>query len=173
MEKITSEQLFDFMQKNGVKMARLADFAGVTRFQLSAYFNKTSYADGLRRHFTDVSVQPINEALPRLAEQIRDAQIEVAPEEAERKRNNDYYPVCVQRIKEQAGPWLNLTVFMCNALGWSTSQFGNVMMSRNSRAYGNITAEHISLLNQALRHLAADLENYELLPDVIDSSSSN
>ena len=173
MEQITSKQLYDYMEKNGVTMSRLADLAGITRHQLSAYFNKTALVSGLKRHFTEVSVQPINEALPRLAEQIRNAQIRVTPEEAKPVRGREYYPVCVERIKEQLGPWLNLKVFMGRALDWSPSQFGNVMMSKNSRAHGNITADHILLLNQALRHLASDLENYELLPDDPGSSSSD
>lgn len=161
----------DWMAKHGVKTVRLAKIMDITHAQFSATVNRNLYITGKAHVVSAAFAESVSTALKKLAEEISQLSVQFGSEDMKTVAGRVYDRACIDRIKSLKG-YFNLRPFMAFALGWNETRYNNILGSRSSKSYGNITAQDVDDINFAISQIALYLHHLELIPDVTDSSSS-
>lgn len=160
--KVTQDTLFKYLQSHDVKMIRLSEIIGCSDDTLTACFQHRKDRHGTPRWFSDDFIAKINEALPRLADELRGCLLTFGtPYTRTNKRGRTYDPGQLEPIKA-LGRYLNITGLTARVLGWSKCKKSLVLVNTASTTYGNISESDVIAINQEILSVAAVLSNYKL-----------
>lgn len=163
--------MLEWMKERGIIIERLAEPAGMTYGQLSAALNGSLFATGLPHRVTPQVAERLTTAVHAVAEQISQLNVEWGIGLIKDGRAGaKYNPDCVDRIMALKLS-LNVRPFLAWALGWSNTTYNNLLGSSSSKAYGNITAQICTDINEALVGLSAQMAAIEIIPDNDNSSN--
>ena len=163
----TGTQLLQWMKERGVTVERLAQPAGMTYGQLSASLNGTLYSTGAPHRISPQTAERLTEATHIVAKQLSLLRVVWGSDMIKTGRGGtEYDPTCVDKIMALRSS-LNIRKFLAWKLGWSNTTYNNILGSRSSKAYGNITSKMCADINEALVGMAAQMASFKIIPDDI------
>ena len=164
--KMTQDALYKYLTDHDVKISRIAELMGLGPNCVISCFRHNNNSHG--------NIQKLNEALPKLAMQLRFSLITFGSDKMYANRHGRVYdPGMIEPLNE-LGELMNLIGLTGRLLGWSKSKKMSVFSSPTSKAYGHITESDITTINTEIISVAGVLENVEIVPDdnAYDGSSS-
>ena len=170
--KISQEVLYQYLLAHDIKLTWLADQIGVTISVVSSRFLHHKNRHGTPRSFNAEHLAAINEALPRMADELRGLLLEFGSASTYTdKRGSTFDPEVVGQFK-QLSKYLNITGLVARVLGWTKLRKQQVLTDRYSIIYGHISqADTIAINNEVLSIIGA-LTSYEVVSDTDGSSSA-
>lgn len=169
--RVSEDVLLKVLDGHKVKLIRLAELSGIQEAALNSGFHHHKNNNGVPRHFNQEQVAKINEALPRLAAQLRSLTLTYDAERAETNSRGAAYDKGLIEPMKRIGDLMNLTAMTERVLGWSKKKDG-VLVTQSSKLYGHITEDEADKVNAELLAVAGMLGGYELTVWTGDSSSS-
>lgn len=163
--KVSSDVLYQYITEHGIKLTRLAEFAGVSNANINRCLKHDLNSNGKPQIFTRKITDKINEALPRIADMLRESTLQFGSSQVfTNQHGRTYDPALVEQMKK-IGNILNLTALVERVLGWNKSKKENILVIRSSKVYGNIREEDVNRINAELLAVAGVLGSYEVVPD--------
>ncbi len=164
--KVTQDELYQYLLAHGIKMTPLAALIDRAPEVVMSCFKHHNDRHGRPRSFNAGHVALINEALPKIANDLRDMLITFGSDQTYRnQRGSEYDPACVDQIK-RLGKYLVITDLMTRVLGWSKGKKSAVLEQTSHRAYGTVSRSDVVAINNELLSVAGVLDNNELVIDV-------
>ena len=173
--KMTQDALYKYLTDHDVKISRIAELVGLAPHCVISYFRHNNNSNGNPRYFSTENIHKLNEALPKLAMQLRYSLITFGSDKMYTNRHGRVYdPGMIEPLNE-LGELMNLTGLTGRLLGWSKFKKMSVFSSPTNKAYGNISESDIMAINTEIVSVAGVLENVEIVPDdnAYDGSSSS
>lgn len=170
--KISQDALYQYITEHGIKLVRLAELTGLTNTSINSCFKHDLNRDGTPRIFTRKVTDKINDALPRIADMLRESTLHFGSSQVfTNKHGRTYDPALVEPMKK-IGNILNLTALVERVLGWNKRKKANIIVDNNSKVYGNITEEDVNRINAELLAVAGVLSSYEMVSDAVGDSEN-
>lgn len=167
MEKIQVSQdvLYEYMLAHGMKMTPLAEMIGRAPEVVMSCFKHHNDWHGRPRKFNAEHIALINEALPKIAEDLRGMLITFGSDKVYRnQRGNEYDPACVDQIK-RLGKYMTITDLVARVLGWSKGKKSAVLVQPSNKGYGTVSRADVQAINNELLSVAGVLGSYEVVID--------
>ncbi len=163
--KIPVTKLKQYLSDVGITVQILADLSGInTRHLHKCLTGEVDKRNGYVRTLSDNNLEKLQEALHELSLKLKYIFIFYnTDKEVCKKNGNRYCPDCVDQIKLQLSPYLNILPFIEYALGWNRSKVRNVMDIKSGFAYGNISQDDCNRVNIVLTEIAARLDAFTLI----------
>ena len=169
---VTEDALLKFLGQHRVKLIRLSELTGIKEAAINSCFHHHKNNNGVPRHFNRDQVSRINKALPQLAMQLRGLILKYDEQRAEQNTRGIAYDRGLVEPMKKIGELLNLTALCERVLGWSKKKKDSILVTRVSKAWGNITAADAAAVNTELLAIAGVLEGYELVVNDNNEDSS-
>jgi hypothetical protein len=170
--QIKQDDLRDLLDGYHFKRVRLAEQTGLSEASLNVCFLHKPGSTGKPRYFTPDAIRRINEALPRLADGIRDCVLTFGGDKKNPNvRGNVYDKSLRELINNNIGRYLNITLMVWDLFGWNQKK-KEAILGSTSKASGNITEEHVMAINKHLLNISGNLSGLELVADDDSSDSS-
>lgn len=164
--KMTQDELYKYLTEHDVKVSRIAELMGVIPQMVISCFRHNKNHNGNPRYFSVESIGKLNDALPKLAIQLRQCVMTFGTDKMySNKYGRTYDPGMIEQFN-YLGELMNLTNLVKRILGWSRSKKNSVFCSPKSKAYGNITKDDVTKVNAEILAVAGVLEGVEVVPDV-------
>ena len=160
--KVTQDTLYEYIQAHDVKLSRLAELMDRVPEVVISCFNHNKNQHGNPRSFNAEHADLINQALPRLAHELRKCVLKFgSPQVHTSKKGHTYDPALVEPIKD-LGVYLNITAMLQRVLGWSAAKKSSILSRPTGKLYGNISNVDAVAINTEILSIAAVLDSYEL-----------
>ena len=158
--RIPVTRLKDYLGEVGITVTCLAELSGINRLHLSKCLSgEVDERNGRQRTMSADSQERLQEALHELALKLKYTFILYNEDLEVRKRNGSRYcPDCVEQIKTQLSPYINILPFVQHTLGWNRSKARNIIDNKRSITYGNISQDDVNRINITLAETAARLD---------------
>ena len=163
--KVTSDALYQYITEHGIKLTRLAEFAGLSNTSINRCFKHDLNSNGKPRIFTRKVTVKINEALPRIADILRASTLQFGSSQVFTNQHGRTYDPALVEPMRKIGNILNLTALVERVLGWNEKKKTNIIVNKTSLVYGNIREEDVNRINAELLAVAGVLGSYEVVPD--------
>ena len=161
--QVTQDALYEYLLAHDVKLSRLAEMIGVVPEVVLSCFKHHHDWHGRPRKFNAQHISAINEALPRLAEEMKACLLEFGSEYTYTNRfGSTYDPALVEPLKD-LGHYLNLTGLLTRVLGWSASKKNAVMSRPGGRMYGYISQNDTTAINTEVLSISGVLSSYKVI----------
>ena len=161
-QKWNQDELREFFKAQNLTIKRLGEMIGQSDTAMSNAL-KHNKVNGKPLYFNDEKLQRINDALPRLADEIESRLLTFHPEEKKSDlQRHEYSPSCVEQLRN-VGEYFNITGLTFRVLGWKKNKKESVF-SQASTSYGYITASDVTAINLALMGVAGMLRRIEVVP---------
>ena len=171
-EPITQDDFYKFLTDHDVIISRLAEMIGMKKPEpLMSCFKHHNDWHGRPRKLNADHIAALNEAMPRLAEELLNCRLKFDPERAETNAWGSTYDKGLVEPIKRIGNYLNITKMLERVAGWSASKKCAVLSRHEGSMAGCISKADAVAINQELITIAGVLEKYELVAD--DSSSSS
>ena len=163
--RIPITKLKDYLNEVGLTVTALAELSGIgTRHLQKCLAGEVDQRNGTVRTMGDENMALLQDALHRLALDIKYLFIYYNPDLEKEKRNGKRYcKDCVYQIKQQLSPYFSVLKFMQYALGWNRSKVRNVMDIEKGIAFGNISQDDVNRINVKLAEIATRLDMLTLV----------
>ena len=172
--QISQDTLYKYLTEHGVTVSRLAELMNTTAANINSCFLHHKNSDGSIRRFTSRNIPELNQALEKMAEDIRSRVLTFGSDQTfTNQRGNTYDPALVERMKNDVGYYFNLTALCEKVLGWKKSKKHNVLETISSKVYGYISQDDVNRINAELLSVAGVLSSYEVVPDEGSSLSDS
>ena len=159
--KMNQDQLYQYLLTHNLTVKRLGELIGQSDVQMSNAF-KHNIVNGKPHRFPDFVVDRINEALPRMADEITDRLMRFHPENNISKMPGRCYdPSCLDQLR-RVGKYFNVKGLTARILGWSRSKENAIFCSSHSN-YGHVTEADVTAINTELLAVAGVLRNIEII----------
>lgn len=171
--QISQDTLYDYWMKNDLKLVRLAQLTGLSEASINVCFRHHPGTNGQPRVFTRQAIAKINEALPKIAAEIRGCVMTFGSDKVfKNQRGKVYDPALVEPMK-RIGDYINITAMTNKVLGWSQNKKECVLVTKKSKVYGCITEEEVQTVNTYLLSVSGVLAGWELVESEPGGSSSD
>ncbi|MBQ7180079.1 MAG: hypothetical protein IJR87_02160, partial [Bacteroidaceae bacterium] len=171
--QISQDTLYQYITEHGIKLVRLAELTGLSEASINSCFKHQIINKGTPRSFTAKAVVKLNAALEQIADNLRGSILTFGSDQTyTNQRGKTYDPELVEPLK-QIGELLNLTALVGRVLGWSKDKKENVLVTKSSKVYGNISEDDVNRINAELLSIAGVLSSYEVVPDEGSSETIN
>lgn len=163
--KIQITKLKEYLNEVGITVQALADLSGIkARLLHKCLSGEVDRRNGYVRKLNEENLNRLQNALHELSLKLRYIFIFYNTDFEVCKRNgNRYCPNCVDQIKSQLSPYINILPFIQYALGWNRSKVRNVMDIKGGFAYGNISQDDCNRINIILTEIAARLDVFTII----------
>lgn len=163
--KVSQDKLYEYLKAHNVKLSRIAELMGKTRFMVSSCFLHHKNTYGNPRCFSIENVRLLNNALPLVAVELRDCLMTFgSPKTFRNSWGYTYDPELVEPMK-RVSRYMNIGPLTERMLDWSRSKCKNTLTDSHSQAYGNIMEGDVMSINTELLAVASVLESLEVVPD--------
>lgn len=161
--KVTQDELYQYLQDHNVKILRLSELMGTGDTMVTSCFKHSLDRMGVPRNFTAKSVELINQALPKLAAELRSSLLYYGSAQAyTNQHGREYDPGQIEPIKA-LGRYLNITGLTHRLLGWSANKKSSVLCRPKAINYGNITKSDVTIINTEILSIAGVLDSYQMM----------
>lgn len=157
------DELYEFLKSQNLTIKRLGEMIGQSDTAMSNAL-KHNMVNGKPLYFNEEKLQRINEALPRMADEIEARLMEFHPENTPKdvKFGREYDPSCVEQLR-RVGDYFNIEKLTNRVLGWSKSKKDSVCSPKNPN-HGRIKESDVMAINLALIGVAGMLRRIEVVP---------
>lgn len=163
-EKVTQDELYKFLLDHDVKISRLAEMIGLKSPEpLMSCFKHHNDWHGHPRKLNAENIALINNALPRLAEELLNCRLKFDPKRAETNSWGSTYDKGLIEPIKRIGNYLNITKMLKRVAGWSNGKKCAVLSRPNGKMAGCITKEDTVAINNELLSVAGVLSSYEVV----------
>lgn len=170
--EMNQDQLYQYILAHNLTVKRLGEMIGQGDAVMSCAF-KHNKMNGKPLYFSPARIARINEALPRMADEIQARLMQFHPENNISTVEGRYYdPSCVEQLR-QVGEYFNVQGLTARILGWSKEKKASVLCSPANRNYGHITPEDVTAINTELLSVAGVLRSIEIIPMKDDTVNYN
>lgn len=161
--QVTQDILYKYLVDHDIKLVRLAEMIDKDPDVVTSCFKHRNDMHGVPRSFSGNNIIRINDAMPRLADEIRKCMIVFgSPQVYTNKFGSTYDPGMIEPLKK-LGQYLNITGLTARLLGWSKNKKASVLCRPNALNYGNISESDIVAINTEILSIAGVLSSYELV----------
>lgn len=167
-KKITQDELYQFIQAHDLKLARIAEVAGLSEASVNSCFKHQIINKGVPRSFTRQTIAKMNEELPRMAAEIAACSMEFGKDPKEiinNQRGKTYDKALVGPIKNGVARYFNINPFLERVVGWNKTRKHNVLETNTGKAHGCISREDMNRINDELEFVSDWLTKRELVVD--------
>ena len=162
--KVSSDLLYEFIQKKGLNVLPIAKRMGVSLSIVSMCFRHDPNRYGKPLYFSTANIKRLNEAIQQIASELDDSLITFGSSQTCTIRKNTYDPACVESMK-RLSEYFNLTKLTHDVLGWNLAKKRTTLSIVNCNRYGHITKKDIDLINTELLAIASVLKSYQVVAD--------
>lgn len=164
--KMSQDALYKYLNDHDVKMSRIAELMGVVPQVVMSCFRHHLNHNGNPRYFSIENIRKLNEALPKLAQELRSCVMTFGSDKVyTTKRGLVYDPGMIEPMNK-VGRLLNMTTLAERLLGWNKQKKLNTFSNPTHRMYGHISESDVAAVNAEVLAVAGVLENVEVTPDV-------
>ena len=156
-------KLKEYLNEVNITVTSLADLSGINVVHLhKCLAGELDCRNGVMRTMSDANLLRLQEALHQLALQLKytfifyNSDLEVC-----KRGGRRYCPDCIEQIRTQISPYINIIPFLEYALGWNRSKVRNVL-DKHSIIYGNISQDDCDRINLTLAEIATRLDIFTL-----------
>ena len=144
----------------------LSRYMGVSESIVRGCFKHDLTRHGKPLHFSDANLSKLNEALPRLAADIRACELHFGQGETFVNRcGREYDRSIAAQVKAGIGRIFSVKDIASRVLGWNELKCKSRLCSTGSVTYSNVERKDCDRLNDELIAIASVLESYEVVPD--------
>ena len=170
--KVSQDTLYRYLLDHNVKVIRFAELMGTTESYIHLCFKHQGGRGTYVRTFSAPMIAKLNGAMLQVANELRGCVLTFGSDKTyTNSHGRTYDPGLIEPMKH-VGDFLMLTGLTQRILGWSESKKENVLVTKTSKAYGNISREDVDRINAELLSVAAVLESYEVVPG-LESAPAN
>ena len=165
---ISERKLKEYLKELGITVNVLSEYSGINLGHLTMCLNGTiDSRNGCSRILSEDKLKQLQDALHEIALKLKYVFIFYNTDfEVVKQNGNRYCSNCVDQIKDQLSPYFKLLPFMEYALGWNKSKVCNVINSKKSISYGNISQQDVNRINIVLAEIAALLDRITLVKTI-------
>ena len=162
--KIPVTKLKDYLNEVGITVQSLVNLSGIKARHLHKCLSgEVDLRNGTVRTLSDANLARLQDAIHELSLKLKYIFIFYnTDKEICKKNGRRYCPDCVNQIKSQLSPYINILPFVQYALGWNRSKVRNVMDMKGGFAYGNISQDDCNRINIILAEIATRLDVFTL-----------
>ena len=164
--QVTTDQLYRFLREHNVTDYVLSQYMGVSESIVRGCFKHDLNRHGKPLQFSPANIQRMNDALPRLAADIRSCEIHFGQGETFINRcGREYDRSIAAQVKEGIMRFFNVKDFTSRVLGWNAPKCKARLCSTGSISYSNVERQDCDRLNDELIAVASVLESYQVVID--------
>lgn len=169
MRQVTPDQLYRFLREHNIMDYVLSKYMGVSESIVRGCFKHDLNRHGKPLQFSPENIQKMNEALPRLAADIRACQINFGRGETFVNRCGRQYDRSIaDQVKAGIIRFFSVKDFASRVLGWNVLKCKARLCSTGSTTYSNVERADCERLNDELVAIASILEEYEVIAEQHD-----
>lgn len=166
MRQVTPDQLYRFLQDHNVYAYVLSRYMGVSENIVRGCFKHDLNRHGKPLHFTPNNIQKINDALPRLAQDIRACELHFGHGKVITDRCRHEYDLSIaDQVKSGMMRFFSIKDFTKRVLGWNWMKCRSRMSSTGHQSYSHVARADCDRLNDELVAVASVLEDYEVVSE--------
>jgi len=151
------------MQEHNFTAYILSDYMGVSESIVRGCFKHDLNRHGKPLQFSEANLTKLNDALPRMATDLRGCVIDFDEERAVINRCGTKYDLTVaEQVKTGMSRFFNMRSLTKRVLRWNTQKCGARLASEGSITYSHVSREDCDRLNDELLSIAGVLDNYEV-----------
>ncbi len=163
--QMSQDELYAYLTAHDVKISRIAELMGKNVSNVFSAFRHNLNNNGRERRFSVDNVRSLNEALPRLASELRGSVMTFgSPQTFTNRLGRTYDPALVEGLNG-VGRYLNIAALVQRVLGWDAAKKRRTLVDSYSKVFGNVTKEEMTLVNAELLAVSAVLDGVEVVPD--------
>ena len=164
--KISADTLYMYLVDHDITITRLSDYMGVSNGIVMGCFRHNPNKQGNPLSFSAANIKRMNEAIMRIAEDMRKGLLVFGTEQTYTNRHGAVYdPGLVSSVKQHLGKFFKLRNLTERVLGWNGGKYNLTISSPKSKIYGNISKDDADRLNAELLAVAGVLSSYEVVAD--------
>lgn len=163
--KLSQDELYQYLNDHDVKVIRLAELMGKTPQAIISNFRHHANAHGNPRRFSVENCRQLTEALRVIASELRGCVMTFGTEEKYTNNHGRTYDPGMIKPLYRVGELLNLTHLVERMLGWNKGKRTSVLTDKISKAYGNVSAADVLIINIEIASIAGVLDLVEIVPD--------
>ncbi len=161
--RVSTDKLYKFLNEHDFTAYVLSEYMGVSESIVRGCFRHDLNRHGKPLQFSDENLAKINEALPRIAADLRRCVLVFGSDRTFTNRCGTVYdPAVVDQIKAGMSRFFNMRALTKRVLGWNTQKCGARLASEGNGTYGHVSREVCDSLNDELLAVAGVLENYDV-----------
>lgn len=161
--RVSTDKLYKFLNEHDFTAYVLSEYMGVSESIVRGCFRHNLNRHGKPLQFSEANLAKLNEALPRMAADLRGCVLTFGSERTFTNRCGAVYdPAVVDQIKSGISRFFNVRALTKRVLGWNAQKCGARLASEGNGTYGHMSREDCDRLNDELLSVAGVLENYEV-----------
>lgn len=166
MRQVTTDQLYRFLREHSIMDYVLSQYMGVSESIVRGCFKHDLNRHGKPLCFSQENIQKMNDALPRLAADIRACEIHFGQGETFTNRcGREYDKSIADQVKAGMIHFFSIKDFAARILGWNVGKCRARLSSTNHGNYGLVAREDCERINDELIAIASVLEDYHVISD--------
>ena len=139
---------------------------GVSESIVRGCFKHDLNRHGIPLQFSSDNILKMNDALPRLAADIRACELHFGQGETFINRcGHEYDKSIAKQVKTGIGRFFNIKDLTARVLGWNLTKCKARLSSESHQTYSHVDREDCDLLNDELVAIASVLESYKVIVD--------
>lgn len=161
--KVSTDKLYRFLQDHNFTGYILSEYMGVSESIVRGCFRHNLNRHGKPLQFSESNLMRLNDALPRMAADLRGCLLVFDDKRAVINRRNTVYDLTVAgQIKTGMGRFFNMRALTLRLFGWNTLKCSSRLASEGSVTYSHVSREDCERLNDELLAVAGVLDSYEV-----------
>lgn len=161
--RVSTDKLYKFLNEHDFTAYVLSEYMGVSESIVRGCFRHNLNRHGKPLQFSEANLAKLNEALPRMAADLRGCVLTFGSERTFTNRCGAVYdPAVVDQIKAGMGRFFNMRSLTNRLLGWNAQKCCARLASESNGTYGHVSREDCDRLNDELLAIAGVLDNYEV-----------
>lgn len=162
--QVSPDKLYKFLQEHNIMDYVLSQYMDVSESIVRGCFKHDLNRHGKPLKFSQDNIQKINEALPKMAADIRACQLHFGHGEVFTNRcGREYDRSVADQVKQGMGRIFIIKDLTARVLGWNWLKCRARLNSTSHPSYGLVGREDCDRLNDELVALASVLESYEVV----------
>jgi hypothetical protein len=165
--KVSTDKLYLFIQEHNLTMYILSVYMDVSESIVRGCFKHDLNRHGKPLQFSEANILKLNDALPRIAADLRRCILTFgSPRTFTNRCGSVYDPEVAEQIKDGMSRFFNIRALTERVLGWNNQKCRARLASVGHITYGHVTREDVDRLNDELVSVAGVLDSYEVVAHV-------
>ena len=161
--RVSTDKLYKFMNEHDFTAYVLSEYMGVSESIVRGCFRHDLSRHGKPLQFSEANLAKLNEALPRMAADLRGCVITFDDKRAVVNRCGTAYDLTVaDQVKAGMGRFFNMRSLTKRVFGWNAQKCSARLASEGSITYSHVSRENCDRLNDELLAIAGVLDNYDV-----------
>lgn len=164
MRQVTTEQLYRFLREHNIMDYVLSQYMGVSESIVRGCFKHDLNRHGKPLQFSADNILKMNDALPRLAADIRSCELHFGQGETFTNRcGREYDRSIAQQVKDGMMRFFSIKDLTARILGWKWAKCQARLSGTSHPSYSLVLREDCERLNDELIAIASVLESYKVV----------